>query len=346
MYKICAHCFYEVQNTKNNIFSNIGHPTISDLLGQMSELRAFLNSHSVHIATHSLINPCDADAFFFIDSPCLSSDLFRYAIQSCKPIFIYLWESPIIDQRKEALYSIPNIAHFFSTSYLPIDPKRYTYCNYTVSAEDICNFADSPEIPFVMISGNKYSSASQELYSLRRTVANWFGSHHADEFHIYGSGWDFSPHSLTRFRAYTLASKILPSLTRLSRTSRCFKGFANDKMNILANSLYSFCFENAENSCGYVSEKILHCLQAGCIPIYKGYTGISSLVPRGLYILYDDFPDMQSLYDYCIGRSLENRSAYLATLRSFLDSPQFGKFTHHAFASKVGSALISHSQLT
>ena len=252
MYRIYAHCHYEIQNVNNNIFSNIGHPTISDLLGQMFELRSFLDKHSVLIGTHAVIHPSEADAFLFIDSPSLDSDIFRYAIYSSKPVFMYLWESPIIDRRREVLYSIAQISHFFSTSYLPISPKRYTFCHYTVSPSRASSYSESPFIPFTMISGNKYSPVSQELYSLRRSVAKWFGCHHPNDFHIYGSNWQFSPDTLMKFRAYQLCSKIFPSFGRISRTSRCFKGFASDKMSILKNSIYSFSFENAQNRCGYV----------------------------------------------------------------------------------------------
>lgn len=340
MKRILGDCFYEIQNQNNNIFNGIGHPTIIDLLDQMLALRKALENRGYIIATKSLISPSDADAFFFIDSPQESSSLFQYAISSGKPIFVYLWESPLIDDRRNSLFKYHQISHFFSTSYLPISPSRYTYHPYTVSMRNTSDISCQRPISFSLISGNKYSHLDSELYSSRRAIVKWFSLYYPQDLHVYGSKWECITESYLKYRCMSLLYQRLPRLKKLMPGNSIYRGFVDDKFSILTRSLFNFCLENSFNTCGYVSEKLLHSLQAGSIPIYKGYSRFYDLVPRSLVIDYSSFDSLRSLYSYC-NHFLHHRTNYMNELTEFLSSSSFSRFLHSSFISTVVPVIIS-----
>lgn len=340
MKRILGDCFYDIQNHNNNIFNGIGHPTIVDLLDQMLALRKALENFGYIIATRSLLSPSDADAFFFIDSPRESSPLFQYAISSGKPIFVYLWESPLIDDRRDSLYKYHQISHFFSTSYLPISPSRYTYHPYTVSPRSTSHISCQRSISFSLISGNKYSHLGSELYSSRRAIVKWFSLYYPNDLHVYGSNWEYITNSYLKHRCMSLLYQYLPHSKKILPANPVFRGFIGDKFSILTRSSFNFCLENSFNTCGYVSEKLLHSLQAGSIPIYKGYSRFYDLLPSPLVIDYRSFESLGSLYSYC-KHFLRYRASYMNELIAFLSSSSFSKFLHSSFVSTVVPIIIS-----
>lgn len=342
MIKLLADCFYEIQNVNDEIFSGTGHPTIKDFTGQMLALKKHLEQLSVFIATKYIISPGHADAFFFIDSPSLDSDLFSYAVNSGKPIFLYLWESPIIDSRRDFFLSSPHITHFFSTSYLPLSLDRFTYIPYTVDDYVLPPLSFNRTIPFSLIAGNKYSSSPGELYSCRRKIVNTFLHSQPQLLHLFGLGWNYMPSSQICYRLFRKASNYLPILNSLCPNNLCYRGFVEDKMSVLSNSKFNFCFENSINSCGYVSEKIFHCLQAGAVPIYKGYLYIQDVIPKDLYILYDDFDSVSDLLSYCQSFSPNTFQEFSHRAQSFLQSSSFYSFTHDSSVKIISRVILSH----
>lgn len=341
MIKILGSCFYTIQNKNDNIFSLTGHPSIADLLGQMHLLKQTLAKYDILIATESIINPSDADAFLFIDSPSYSCNLFKYAITTNKPIFFYLWESPIIDQRRNHFFRFPEICHYFSTSYLPISPSCYTYHPYTVNNLS-CEFSENPDQLFTMISGNKYSSSDDELYTERRKIAKWFYRNFPNELKIYGSNWNCTSNNKSISTIHRALNKHYPRLSNLLWKNPLYNGFIDNKFEILRNSYFSFSFENSLNSCGYISEKVIHSLQAGSMPIYKGYTKLEEFIPNNLFINYADFPNMETLRQHCQNYLTKNRYQFVKSLDNFLNSDSFNIFSHRSFVHSMVPVLRSY----
>lgn len=341
MIKILASCFYSIQNQNDDIFSLVGHPSITDLLGQMYLLKQTLLEYGILIATESKIHPSDADAFFFIDSPSYSSPLFKYALTTNKPIFFYLWESPIIDQRRHHFFKFPQITHYFTTCCLPISPSRYTYHPYTVNNIS-CDFLSNPTDLYTMISGNKYSTSKYELYSERRKIAQWFRYYYPDELKIYGSYWNCTSNNPFVSTLYRALYRFYPGISNRLWKNNLYHGFISDKFAVLRNSHFSFSFENSVNTCGYFSEKILHSLQAGSMPIYKGFTDLRKFIPQDLFLNYEDFPSLCSLRQYCHAHLIKNRHHFISSLSSFLNSDGFYKFSHHSFANSTVPVIRSY----
>lgn len=76
-----------------------------------------------------------------------------------------------------------------------------------------------------------------------------------------------------------LRENIIQSFSSISKVScpgkfrhnddTLLKDFNDDKMEYLKRFYFNICPENS-NAMGYVTEKLFHCISAGCIPIYWG----------------------------------------------------------------------------
>jgi hypothetical protein len=133
-----------------------------------------------------------------------------------------------------------------------------------------------------MINANKMSFIAGELYSLRRRAA------HAMPIDIYGPGWNSS--ALTRAKILLGELKIaifaghLPSITALRHWFHKHPGQMGTAIDKLATmSKYRFALV-VENSGDYMSEKLMDCLLARCIPIYVGADPSLFGIPQELVV--------------------------------------------------------------
>ncbi len=187
--------------------------------------------------------------------------------------------------------------------YLPY-PKADKF--YFSSVEECLNFK---RFDFSMMAANKYSSSSNELYSLRRKVIKEFEYLSREVFHLFGPGWG-NHHCFG-----------LPYTNRLKKILRhtpptSYKGVADNKIDCLARYKFSFAIENYRGSDGYISEKIHDCFMAGVVPIYSGDSNVSRIVPEGSFVLLDNFSSISECIDYCLDMP---RADYLKKLEVIYD---------------------------
>lgn len=109
-----------------------------------------------------------------------------------------------------------------------------------------------------------------------------------------------------------------------------------DKISVLKQYRFCFCFENSVNLKGYITEKIFSCFSAGCIPIYWGATNIEEYIPKNCFIDYRNFHANEELYQFLKTMPEKVYETYLDSIRHFLKSekaqlfsPQYGA---HIFA--------------
>ncbi len=124
-----------------------------------------------------------------------------------------------------------------------------------------------------MINGNKHSFIESELYSKRMEAALWFHLHSDIPFEVYGR----PPFALPNYRGALSPENKLPTLSHFR---------------------YSLCFENTnhrEYSAGYITEKILDCLETRTIPIYLGAVNIEHYVPKECFIDMREFKSYSQL---------------------------------------------------
>ena len=63
-----------------------------------------------------------------------------------------------------------------------------------------------------------------------------------------------------------------------------WKGPIDNKKKVLEQYRFAICYENVQDSPGYITEKIFDCFFAGCIPLYRGASNISDYIPSSCYI--------------------------------------------------------------
>ena len=145
------------------------------------------------------------------------------------------------------------------------------------------------------ISGDKCSGYPGELYSERRKAINYFETNHPDQFDFFGAGWDENVH-------------------------KCYKGKCESKAEVFHKYRFAICFENIEGLNGYITEKILDCLESGIVPIYAGAPNIEEIIPKECFINYRRFDSFSELYEYISSIDKATFDSYLHEAKSFIST--------------------------
>lgn len=143
-----------------------------------------------------------------------------------------------------------------------------------------------------MINGNKKSAFEGELYSKRLETAEWFHEHSAMPFHLYGN----PPFTVAGYRG---------SLSH------------EDKFPTLASYRYCLCFENMYHpvySAGFLTEKVLDCLETRTIPIYLGCSNVEEYIPKDCFIDFRDFRNLPELERFLAEMSNKRYKRYIKAM--------------------------------
>jgi len=174
-----------------------------------------------------------------------------------------------------------------------------------------------------MISGNKSSHVPYELYSKRIEVAHWFAKHSKIPFDVYGR-----------------PSFALPNY--------CGAIPDGQKLTVLKQYRFSLCFENTNDpllSAGYVTEKILDCLETRTIPIYLGASNIEQYIPPECFIDFRKFADYRSLDTYLHSISKAQYNRYIDSIDDFVCSGGLRKYSEEALYNQIIRTLIDEKSL-
>lgn len=190
-----------------------------------------------------------------------------------------------------------------------------------------------------LVAGNKTAWHSLELYSERRRAIAWFERWHAEEFEFFGPDWDriILPGLLRPLNRYSELTR------RFAPKHPCYRGLAQNKRATIAGYKFCICFENAHSISGYITEKIIDCLAAGCVPIYWGAPNIREYVPQDCFIDFRMFKGYEELYDHLSQMTEEQHARMVKAGREFLGSESGKLFGPVAFAEKVSQAIIDLS---
>ncbi|MDO8609639.1 MAG: glycosyltransferase family 10, partial [bacterium] len=143
---------------------------------------------------------------------------------------------------------------------------------------------------------------------------DFFEKNISDNFYLYGVGWN-------KPKKFNLKEKIL-GFKRYST----YKGEVVDKIETLSNFKYCLCFENLANVNGYVTEKIIDCFKAKCIPIYWGASNIEKYVPKDCFIDFRDFKDYKKLLTYLESIDEKKYTNYIENIERLLIDKKFTEY--------------------
>ena len=312
--------FYEEAFKNNGIFLNPNAGIGDNLSKPMNDFYRVALQNSIEVKSLDMIhNFAEVDAFLFWDFPKVDNPLVNRAITSGKPCYLVVAESPLIRPDNWLKQNQNQFTKIFTYCDDIIDNKRYFKLNY---ASNIPSTIDKDlkmkKKLCTVIAGNKQVNHELSLYPHRKEAIKWFENHHPNEFDLYGIGWD---------------PKEYPS----------YRGRIDSKLKVLKGYRFSICYENIRDINGYITEKIIDCLKAGCVPVYWGAKNISDHIPKGCFIDKRDFADYESLYTYLKEMTDEKYQEYLKSIEEFFNSEKVYPFTTESFIKTVLEQISNRS---
>ncbi|MCI0382057.1 MAG: glycosyltransferase family 10 [Chlamydiae bacterium] len=233
---------------------------------------------------------------------------------------LFMWEPPIILSR---MYRSPNrfCSKIYTWNDALVDNKTFFKLYYPELQPMRKNL-----IPFekrrlsTLVASNFTSKKSNELYSERKKVVEFFEKKEGEDFHFFGRGWD-----ATLFKNY--------------------KGAIQNKEEVISHFRFCFCYENSKELKGYITEKIFDCFAAGVVPIYLGAPNIEEYIPKSCFISPKDFENLDELYKFLKNMPRETYEAYLAAIQKFLESKSAQNFSKKNFLKIFCSAVIEKEEI-
>jgi hypothetical protein len=228
-----------------------------------------------------------------------------------------VWEPPLICKAAYNDFSPYKILHLADHMVNNINSFKFFYPQASLEVEkEVLSFEEKKLC--TMICSNKMYSGPGELYSARRKVIFFFenlAKKGVDDFYFYGQGgWP--------------------------RTYVTFKGEVPHKRPVLKKYRFCFCYENSNNTPGYITEKIFDCLVSGCVPIYWGAENITDYVPEDCFIDRRNFANNQDLYEFLKSMSKEEYEKYLEHIKNYLSTPAAYLFSIDYFIDSVLSLTL------
>lgn len=265
--------------------------------------------------TADLVGLTDIAAIVSITNirPAILQNIAKYPKSKC---FLIIFEPPTV---RPEIYD-PRLKHFFGTIFTMfdslVDHRTYhKFYHYQLREKMVENIPDfSHKKLCVMIHSHLQSGHPNELYSERERVAIFFAK--SDELDLYGRFWDGFPN---------------------------WKGFlSNDKISLLKNYKFCFCYENMRNQLGYITERIFDAMFGGSVPIYWGADNITDYVPKECFVDRRNFSSNQDLYNFIKSVDRITYENYLADIKKYLSNSGIGSFASpRCFGQVIVQSIVS-----
>ena len=179
------------------------------------------------------------------------------------------------------------------------------------------------------------SLIDRELYLDRLEAIEHFSKR--NDFDMYGHGWD-KPVARTKGK-YSNAIK------------RSYRGTVPDKFETLKDYKFAIVFENAIYN-GWITEKIIDALYAGCVPIYWGAPDVTSFITEGAFIDFRKFfedsksapskASYEKLEDYLRNMDERTYQGYIDKINEFIRSEKAYLFSQEKYAKEVIELINSY----
>ena len=229
---------------------------------------------------------------FWIIRHSINSYFRRLVKNGNRPIYLVMCESPAVRPDNWIISNHAPFRKVFTWSPALVDGRKYFRMRMPFKLPDFAAYEASQADKFCcLIASQKYSWVSQELYTERVRAIRWFEKNHPGEFDLYGQRWDrfFFQKKLSIVNpVLNLIYRKFPWLPRRQRFPSA-RGSVAIKRDILRQYKFSICYENASYP-GWITEKILDPMFAGCVPIYQGDPEWPNSFPKKLSLTSDNLP--------------------------------------------------------
>lgn len=191
-----------------------------------------------------------------------------------------------------------------------------------------------------MINANKLPRLyDRELYTERLRAVEFF--HRFGEIDLYGRGWDSAPRRVGRtwvpatmrrlgFRVWEARQRVRPDPV-YAAVAAASKGPIDSKAETLGGYRFAICFENMTVQ-GWITEKVVDCFRAGCVPVYLGAPDVGEYIPTAAFIDMRQFAGYDELRRFLQSLGNADVERYRRAARDFMESSDFDRFRPRTFA--------------
>jgi hypothetical protein len=158
-------------------------------------------------------------------------------------------------------------------------------------------------------------------YVARTELVQFFEVQPGSDFDLYGLGWEQSNY------------KNFKGLIPLIGNRR------ENKINVLKNYKFDFCYENTINVNGWLSERIFEDFAAGCVPVYWGCNNVEDYIPRGCFIPRQDFKNNEELYSFLQNVKKDEYETYIKNIEQFLTTENAYRLSTRYYIEKIRTVL-------
>lgn len=229
---------------------------------------------------------------------------------------VYSWNDNIIDNVRYFKYYLPVTTKSIKTRQILFKDKKLLI---------MMNMNWLPFLPFKLLS-----LSTKELYTERVKALDFFDKFYPSDFCLYGRGWN-------KPQRFSIKQKILGC-----KKYKTYKGEfpQKDKCKILSRFKFSLCFENCDIP-GNISEKIIDCFKAGCVPIYLGAPNITDFISEDCFIDFRKFKNYKDLAEFLNTIDENTYNIYQRNIEKFLLSKEFlERWSSDAFAKLFLKAIF------
>jgi hypothetical protein len=181
----------------------------------------------------------------------------------------------------------------------------------------------------VAVSSNRWSYMPQSNFRRRIEAYRHFDRFFPEQFDLYGTGWNapriFYDKWFGFHRFVTFRGTIPPTSEEKVRTMSAYR--------------FALCVENNAAEPGYISEKIIDCFCARCVPVYYGWKGAGDRIPRDAWIDWRDFRNLRELGHFLLEMDAACHARYIAAMDRFLQSDQIRFFTNDHLLDVIATGL-------
>jgi Glycosyltransferase family 10 (fucosyltransferase) C-term len=172
------------------------------------------------------------------------------------------------------------------------------------------------------IAGLRYRPVARERYQARLRAFEFFANN--DELDLFGDAWEQRHPS------------VAPELH--AAAARAYRGSAEDTLGLLAKYRFALVYENTRFP-GYVTDRILDCFFARCIPIYSGAPDIAQYVPPSAFVDVRQFQTFPELERFLVRTTEDDARRYVDAAYAFMISPAFESWCAERFARDLVEAV-------
>jgi len=212
----------------------------------------------------------------------------------------------MVDEIGDAEYLViinkpPEMLHTFGflpekILYYKIEPDVYSFTkHYWDGASDKSHFFPSVDFPFIPLFWKmdktwtefktmEFPEKTKDLCWITSNLGDGTQAPYIQILDGHKKRMDFLKRFMNKYPYDTMWELYGRGYTQNDHFT-CIKGPC-EKWDVLKDHRYCFCFESSWQK-GYVTEKIVDAIMAGCMPIYFGCPGLEDMLPENSFVRLD-----------------------------------------------------------